>query len=108
MADCVAQLDEFLMLHGRRPHLRELWFWMKRSVIYSVHRECQQYNGAGSVITRLRSVRSVQADMLAHIGPHMRAILLGQIDALQLMLQDDLLYKYYVGDASSLCLKPMF
>ena len=108
IANCLAQLDEHFAPNTKRPHLAKLLSWMKRSDTHEIHHECQKNSAAGSPFEELRSLKSVQGDMLACIGLHLQAIILNQIDALQLMLRDDLLYRYYADDASSLCYQPMF
>ncbi|KAF3395631.1 Compactin diketide synthase mokB [Talaromyces pinophilus] len=54
-------------------------------------------------ILKLAFEQGVEGEFLTRLGPALPGILTGQVNALQLMLEDDLLYRVYADDSSARC-----
>lgn len=80
-----------------KPHLRKLLLWMEK---YSDSQRCQDLIGSLSedekrTILRRASVIGIEGQMLTRIGENLRSILSGDIDSLSIMLEDNLLSRFY-------------
>ncbi|KAL9628614.1 MAG: hypothetical protein Q9164_007204, partial [Protoblastenia rupestris] len=89
-------------------HHYELLSWMRHSTNVSSYTDSAfQSEAFTEMMASLRSLETVEGEMLARVGGELSAIVQGKVDALSLMLRDDILYRYYTADSSSHCYAPM-
>ena len=107
IAHCVKD-NEMVESETLEWHHYELLSWMRRSTNVSSYTESAfQSETFTETMASLRSLETVEGEMLARVGGELSAIVQGRVDALSLMLRDDLLYRYYTADSSSHYYAPM-
>jgi len=90
-----------------KPHLMRLVEWMEHHRVNSDHAcsptlDCVR-EPSDDVLLEQTQHQGVEGRMLSRVGRALSPIVMGDIEPLNLMLEDDLLYKFYADDSSSRC-----
>lgn len=88
-----------------KPHLKRLKDWIERRQIVGrnrCHGEVVGTLGDDSLLEQVQH-HGVEGRLLSRIGMSLTSILIGDIEPLSLMLENDLLYQFYANDSSTRC-----
>ena len=96
--DCLAQIRNN-SLEVAALHSIKLLDWMKRT---SASPPVTAFDSRAQILAEVDKL-GVEGELLARVGPQLYSILSGSVNPLQLMLNDDLLYKVYQDDSSRRC-----
>ena len=85
-----------------KPHLKRLIKWMehRRTVSPNKHLDRGAGTGSDSPLEQVHH-QGVEGRMLSRVGNSLTSILTGGTDPVNLVLENDLLYKFYANDSSS-------
>jgi acyl transferase domain-containing protein/2-polyprenyl-3-methyl-5-hydroxy-6-metoxy-1,4-benzoquinol methylase len=88
----------------REGHHLALFSWMERHSASPLndHLDDNDRQTIDKVVEQA-NYQGVEGEMLSLIGSNLTAILSGEVNPLQVMMSDDLLFKYYTTDSCALC-----
>ena len=88
-----------------KPHLKRLKDWMERYQLVARDRCFKHDVGTLSddSILEMLHQHGIEGQMLSRVGTALISILTGGTEPLNLMLDNDLLYKFYANDSSTRC-----
>lgn len=93
---CLEKNDASLQNEIRKPHLQKLLEWMKKHDSESSQQIIGNMSEEDSAQYLLRAREAgVEGQMLSRIGENLAAIVSGEADSLSVMLEDDLLSRFY-------------
>lgn len=86
-----------------KPHLNRLKDWMECQQVVSQNKQLDHGVGALDDDTLLEKVQhyGVEGQMLSRVGTALTSILIGGTEPLNVMLEADLLYRFYANDSST-------
>ena len=85
-----------------KPYLKRLMKWMEHRQAVSHNKHLDHGAGTGNdSLLELVHHQGVEGRMLSRVGMFLTSILTGGTEPLNLMLENDLLYKFYANDSSS-------
>ena len=90
-------------LYTFENHYSVFWSWMKQQIVFPGFDINNTADSSFEMLLKELSNEGVEGEMLQRIGQNLSTILSGAIDPLQMMLDGDLLYKYYTADSSARC-----
>ena len=90
-------------LHTFQNHYSVFWSWMKKQIAFSGFDTNNTADSSFEMLLKESSNEGIEGEMLRRIGQNLSTILSGGIDPLQMMLDGDLLSKYYTADSSARC-----
>ena len=99
--ECLMKINDESPRISKKHHV-ELFDWMKR---YSTSEDCKTLLEGISALDNNSSFAELESldaegEMLSRLGGNLESILLGKLDALSLMLEEDLLYRVYAENMS--------
>jgi NADPH:quinone reductase-like Zn-dependent oxidoreductase/SAM-dependent methyltransferase len=89
-----------------KKHHEDLFAWMKRLRNPDANFHDKTEHQLASILAQFGRT-GVEGEMLSRMGWNLTPILTGQTDPLTLMLEDDLLYRFYADDSSFRCYEHM-